>query len=54
MASTLYQPDPYLGWWVIGNGAGNTTAHEIMTDTSGGWQLVSIVAGIRTYQRGNQ
>jgi hypothetical protein len=48
--STAYQPDPYQGWRVI-NGPSNTTAHEIMSDTSGSWQLVGIVCGIRQYQR---
>lgn len=49
MATTNYQPDPYQGWSVIGGGLGNVTAHQIMTDTSGQWQLVSVAGGVRTY-----
>jgi hypothetical protein len=51
MANCGYQPDPYQGWRVINHGAGNVTAHQILNDTSGTWQLVSIVAGIRQYRR---
>lgn len=51
MAGVEYKPDPYNGWSVVSPDLGNVTAHQIMTDTSGQWQLTSIGPGFRTYSR---
>jgi hypothetical protein len=50
MASIPYRPDPYQGWRVW-NDCGNVTAHQIMTDTSGQWQLAADYGCVRIYER---
>lgn len=47
MANQNYPPDPYNGWYY--NGLGNHTASEIMTDTSGRYQMVADYGYIRFY-----
>ena len=51
MASIPYYPDPYQGWSVIGNEAGNVTAYQVFTDTSCTWVCTGYYGNIRTYQR---
>lgn len=51
MASTDYRPDPYQGWRVIDGGAGNVTAHQIMTDTSWSWTMTRNFGSVRVYEQ---
>jgi len=51
MATTTYQPDPYMGWSNI-NPVSNVTAYEIFNDTSGRWQLTADFGVLRTYRAG--
>lgn len=51
MATIHTQPDPYRGWSVIGGGAGNVTAYDLMADTSGAWRCVLYTPWLRRYRR---
>ena len=53
MANNVYHPDPYNGWSMLSK-FGNHTAYEIMTDTSGRWQMSYNYGNVRVYTQRQQ
>lgn len=47
------ESDVYNGWRVTNSGATNTTAKQILTDTTGSWSIRWNLGRIRIYQQNN-
>ena len=47
MAELEYK-DPYQGWYAMPRS--NVTAHEILTDTSGRWEVALLSPTLRIYR----
>lgn len=51
---TQQESDVYNGWRVVNGDVTNTTAKQILTDTSGSWSIRYNLGRVRIYQRNSQ
>jgi hypothetical protein len=47
-------PDVYNGWRLINGDATNTTMKDLMTDTSGTWNISLDLGNFQVYRRNNR